>query len=128
MNRGRYGLRAALDSGGPASFEVVASNVGTVHRDADELAAHQFFDIYVSLSAAGDSSVGDESITLFRNGEIEREFVGALALIGDWREAGCTRTEMLRRARFGDWSDYPPTFKQRLVKLIEQGEQGHRRS
>lgn len=117
MTPGRYASHD-LDVHG-ARCEVVVGNVGTVYSGLDAFEARTLFDLYVSLSLAGTGRAADESVTLLQDGAIERQHVGAAEVVDGWREAGFSRLDAQRHARFDDWDDYPPEFKRRLVELTE---------
>jgi hypothetical protein len=62
---------------GPA-FEVVVDNVGTVYSGSNFMVASAKFASYVKLSREGSGRAAGESVTLFHNGEIRQEHIGAL--------------------------------------------------
>ena len=120
MNRGRHTARGNAAQNGPTLFEIIVGNVGTVHKGSDEIEANEFFDIYAALSAAGEGRVADESVTLWHNGEPERQFIGAADVLAGWQEAGYSRVQIMRLARFGDWDNQPRGFKHRLMQLVDR--------
>lgn len=85
MNRGRHTGRAASPTGVSLFEVVVGGGVGPVYRGWDEIAANEFFDIYVALSVGGDTRAADESVELLQDGAVARYFVGALDVIRGWR-------------------------------------------
>lgn len=58
----------------PATYEVVVSNVGTVFTGMDFTAAEKEYLDYVQLSREERGRAGGETVTLMRDGEIEREY------------------------------------------------------
>ena len=120
MNRGRHTGRAASPTGVSLFEVVVGGGVGPVHRGWDEIAANEFFDIYVALSVGGDTRAADESVELLQDGAVARYFVGALDVIRGWRARGVGKLAARQYARFGTWDDYPPAFKRRLIELVDQ--------
>lgn len=114
--RGRYLATSVAEA---PRFEVAVSNIGSIYRGPDEIEANEFFAIYVALSIEGGSRATDESVTLFRDGRPERQFIGAAETIDNWRKSRLTRLEARMCARFGTWDDYPPAFKRRLIALTE---------
>ena len=55
-------------------YEVVVGNIGTVYQGSDEAEAHEQYRTYINDSTAGYGRVGGETVTLFKNGEIEEEY------------------------------------------------------
>ena len=55
-------------------FQVVVGNLGTVYDGDDELTAQECFEEYATLSHLGSGQVGNESVTLMRDGEPVEEF------------------------------------------------------
>lgn len=115
MTGGRYNQHKSAPF-----YEVIVGNVGTVYSGFDLVEADAHYEIYVGLSLSGHSRASDESVTLMEDGEIERHFVGALDVVNGWSEAGFSRIEARRHARFDTWDDYPPAFKRRLIELVDQ--------
>ena len=54
-------------------FEVIVGNVGTVYRGETESYALDTFAEYVSMSKLNIGRAGNESVMLFKEGEIMRE-------------------------------------------------------
>lgn len=120
MNRGRHTRRAAPPTGVSLFEVVVGGGIGFVYRGWDEIAANEFFDIYVALSASGDTRAADESVQLVQDGQVARYFVGALDVIRDWRARGVGKLAARQYARFGTWDDCPAGFKRRLIDLVDR--------
>jgi len=58
-----------------APFEVVVGNIGTVFVGSEREAKIKF-NVYMAQSIGNYGRAGGEDVTMFRNGEIVREFVG----------------------------------------------------
>lgn len=54
-------------------YEVVVGNLGYVHTGNNQKAALRCYREYVTISKAGVGKVGNEQVTLFRDGEILKE-------------------------------------------------------
>jgi DNA modification methylase len=65
--------RAKCKSG---RFEVVVGNVGTVYEGKDCKEAREIYKDYCKISKKRHGRAGGEPVTLFRNGEIEKEHYG----------------------------------------------------
>jgi hypothetical protein len=63
-----------------SDYEVHVSNVGQVYRGGSQRKALIEFNAYVAISKEGRGRAGGESVTLFKDGEVFREFYGELAL------------------------------------------------
>ena len=59
-------------------YEVICGNIGTVHTGAAIRAAEIHFDEYVAQSKSEYGRAAGESVTLMRDGEIHREYIGTL--------------------------------------------------
>ena len=71
-------------------FEVIVGNVGSVYRGTDGAEARKTYDEYVAWSQTDRGRAGGEDVTLFRDGEILREYSGSLV-------DGTTRDSKKRR-------------------------------
>jgi hypothetical protein len=69
------GLAMQIDPDGLLVHKVVVGNVGTVYEGLYLEEARASFDEYVPISESGKGRAGDEEVTLFTNGEIEREHI-----------------------------------------------------
>lgn len=58
------------------TFSVVVGNIGTVYEGNDRIQALREFSIYRAMSLKGIGRVADEAVTLFTNGEVEKELPG----------------------------------------------------
>jgi hypothetical protein len=58
------------------NYEVVVGNVGTVYEGKDCKEATDIYKDYVKISKRRHGRAGGEPITLFRNGDIEKEHYG----------------------------------------------------
>ena len=61
-----------------ALYEVLVSNIGTVHRGSNRKAADAVFALYRGQSKSGRGRAGGEDVTLLANGEPVREHQGDL--------------------------------------------------
>lgn len=61
-----------------AFLEVVVGNIGTVYGGPWYLDALARFENYVGSSVSGVGRAGGETVTVFRDCEIDREFIGEL--------------------------------------------------
>jgi hypothetical protein len=68
--RRRYGRAAA------STYEVIVGNIGTVYSGSNHLEATRTWASYVKDSKSGGGRADGESVTLMKNGEIEREHIG----------------------------------------------------
>lgn len=61
-------------------YDVIVGNIGTVYRGYDEQDALSTFNTYVEQSSGkmGPCRAEGEDVTLMKDGEIEREYVGTL--------------------------------------------------
>jgi hypothetical protein len=57
-------------------FEVVVGNIGTVYSGSNLMVATCKWAAYVKQSRADIGRAAGESVTLFHNGEIRREYIG----------------------------------------------------
>jgi hypothetical protein len=55
------------------NYEVVVGNIGKVYDGANLSKANSKFDYYVSVSNSSVGRAGNENVTMFKDGEIERE-------------------------------------------------------
>ena len=64
-------------------FEIVVTNIGNVYtgRSADQ--ARQVFNTYVQRSTDDEGRAAGESVYMFRDADIEDEFIGSLRRDGD---------------------------------------------
>ncbi len=60
-------------------YEVIFGNIGSVHAGPRKREADKVFNTYVRSSKAECGRAGGEDVTLFRDGEIIREFIGSLS-------------------------------------------------
>jgi len=58
------------------NYEVVVGNIGTVYEGKDCKEATGIYNDYVKISKSRHGRAGSEPITLFRNGDIEKEYYG----------------------------------------------------
>ena len=56
------------------SFEVTVGNIGTVYSGPDSQIADEMFEHYKELSGGGYGRAAGETVTLFEDGEIAREY------------------------------------------------------
>lgn len=61
-----------------AMYAVVVGNVGMVYSGDDCKTAHTTYSEYVKYSKAGHGRASGENVTMFHNGEIQKEFIGSL--------------------------------------------------
>lgn len=108
MSRGRY-TRYSVFIGGQEEAAFIGH---------DEKEANDFFETYVGLSLSDGNIATDESVTLYENGEIDRNFLGARAIVNAWRKLGISKSEAIEKAWKEDWGREPPALKQRVLKLI----------
>lgn len=59
-------------------YQVVVGNVGTVTDTDDEAVARKDYDSYRELSILGYGRAGDESVSLFEDGELVIEYHPAI--------------------------------------------------
>jgi hypothetical protein len=64
-------------------FEVIVGSIGLVFYGSDEQVANLTFDLYVKQSKHFVGRAAGETVTLFRNGEVERQEIGAVDLEGN---------------------------------------------
>jgi len=57
-------------------YEVVVSNIGHVYNGMDQGMAEMKYDSYVKLSAAGQGIAGYEHVTMLRDGDVAKDYVG----------------------------------------------------
>lgn len=62
-------------------YEVIVSNVGKVLEGNNAFKANSAYHTYVGLSKRNEGRVAGETITLFRNGEVVKEFTGSLHMV-----------------------------------------------
>ena len=62
------------------TFEVIVGNIGLVHRGRDYEKAKQDYDEYVRQSLSGRGRAGQESVTLYEDGEIKDEHPQATSI------------------------------------------------
>ena len=70
-------------------FEVVVGNIGSVYAGNNYLRASSKFANYTKASKANFGRASGESVVLFHNGEIKKEYVGTLTE----SECDCMRCE-----------------------------------
>lgn len=59
--------------------QVVVGNIGTVYgSDNGEVARREYFD-YVKSSKSGKGRAGGEDVTWFKDGDINKEFLGSIS-------------------------------------------------
>jgi len=68
---------AARKSNARSHYEVVVGNIGTVYSGASLAAAKKDYKTYVAQSVDGRGRAAGESVTLFKNGEIDMEHLGS---------------------------------------------------
>jgi hypothetical protein len=59
----------------PFRYEVVVGNVGNVHTGGSKATAMTYFREYVEQSKSGCGRAGGEDVTLFKDGEIIKEYI-----------------------------------------------------
>lgn len=59
-----------------AKYEVVVSNIGTVHKGENNVQARHEFNVCVTSSKQGFGRIAGESVTLFEDGEPIKEYQG----------------------------------------------------
>lgn len=61
-------------------YEIIVGNVGSVYYGTNGFEAYAQFQAYCGLSKASyGGRVTGEDVTLFKNGEIVKEYIGALS-------------------------------------------------
>ncbi len=63
----------------PPTFEIVVSNIGSVGKCNNLVQANALYWQYVRISKAGNGRASGEDVTMFRNDEIHREYIGTLS-------------------------------------------------
>ncbi|MCA3186958.1 MAG: hypothetical protein INH13_25735 [Cupriavidus sp.] len=58
-------------------YQVIVGNIGTVYNGGNGFEARKAFNQYISASKSPHGRASGEDVTLFKNGEIEKEFFGA---------------------------------------------------
>lgn len=59
-----------------SQYEVLVGNIGTVYSGTDEDEAQRTYNRYCTLSMTQNGRAAGESVTLFKDGEIEMELEG----------------------------------------------------
>ncbi len=59
-------------------YEVIVSNLGKVLEGNNAFKANSAFNIYVGKSKRGEGRVAGESVDMYRNGEVVKQFTGSL--------------------------------------------------
>ena len=63
-------------------YQVIVGNIGSVYDGADKVIAFETWKEYVEQSQTRHMKASGESVVLIRDGEVEKEHVGSLALEG----------------------------------------------
>ena len=58
----------------PANLEIVVANIGTVYQCRSSKMAIKYYNEWKRLSKSGYGRAAHEDVTLFRDGEIYREY------------------------------------------------------
>ena len=61
-----------------AIYEIIVSNVGRVAEGTKAFEANSVFHHYVKASKAKYGRAAGETVTMFRNGEVVKEYTGTL--------------------------------------------------
>jgi len=64
-------------------YQVIVGNIGTVYEGNNQHTARMKYGAYVRLSKEMRSRASCESVTLFFNDDIEREYVGLVDRVWD---------------------------------------------
>lgn len=59
-------------------YEITVGNIGTVYVGFNKITALDTFQEYVSRSKTNVGRAGGESVTMLKNGEIAKEYVGTV--------------------------------------------------
>ena len=63
---------------GQGFYEVIVSNLGKVLEGNNSVKANSAYNTYVSQSKRGYGRVAGESVDMYRNGEIVKQYTGSL--------------------------------------------------
>ena len=66
-----------------SNYSVLVWNIGNVHDGRNKKVAMQVFNWYVRCSKANHGRAGGESVTLFCDDEIAREYVNPIHIVQD---------------------------------------------
>lgn len=61
-----------------SNFQVIVGNIGCVYSGEDREDALSTFNVYVEQSQSGAGRAGGESVTMWKDGDLVREFVGTV--------------------------------------------------
>lgn len=120
-HRGRVGAQAPPPPRKPI-YSVVVGNIGTVYRGDEPNVANETYDNYVALSLSGASKAGDESVSLYEDEELDRNFLGAIDIVDSiMKRYNYSKAKAIQHVFIETWPDppYPPNFKARLLYLIK---------
>lgn len=67
----------------PSWYEIIVSNIGRVAQGNNAFKANSVYATYVKMSKENYGRVAGETVTMFRNGEIVKEYTGALHQVED---------------------------------------------
>lgn len=84
-------------------YEVVVGNVGTVYRGSNRRHAEREFRDYVHQSKHAMGRADGESVTIFADGEVVREYVGKVDREADWNYWSVRSLDVWGNAREGYW-------------------------
>lgn len=59
-------------------YQVVVGNVGVVYEGTNGFTANVEYNQYVAISKTGKGKAGGETVTMIKNQEIHKEFIGAV--------------------------------------------------
>ena len=62
-----------------AVYDVVVGNIGTVYSGTNGFEANKHYQTYCGKSKSSHGRAGGEDVTILRDGEIHREYVGSIA-------------------------------------------------
>ena len=60
------------------TYDVVVGNIGTVYTGGCHRFADEHYSEYVTQSKTGYGRAGGEDVTILKNGEIVREYIGTI--------------------------------------------------
>jgi hypothetical protein len=63
-------------------FTVIVSNIGTVYTGSDSKVAESDYAAYVSASRGNIGNAAGETVTLLKDGEPVKDYIGTLAQAG----------------------------------------------
>ena len=71
------------DASNSPLYEVVVGNIGKVYSGTNGFEAFKTFQIYCGQSKSNYGRAAGEDVTLFKNGEIRKEFAGSIGRSDD---------------------------------------------